>query len=84
VVASAINGIPEVIRDGETGVLVPCDDAAALAAALARLLDRPEEATRLGACGQALVERRHPWPEIAREYLGLCVEVAAAHNRVAA
>ena len=84
VVASAINGIPEVIRDGETGVLVPCDDAAALAAALARLLDRPEEATRLGACGQALVERRHPWPAIAREYLALCVEVAAAHNRVAA
>ena len=41
VVASAVGGIPEVVDDGRTGLLVPPSDPAALAAALNRLLDDP-------------------------------------------
>ena len=48
VVASRAAGIPEAIRHGENGLLVPPDDVAALARALGRVLDAPELAERLG------------------------------------
>ncbi|HZP41302.1 MAG TPA: glycosyltransferase [Candidatus Binatia bacterium] len=41
IVAAAVGGVPEMLGDGESGVLVPRDDAAALAAAVARLLRDP-------------------------------------------
>ncbi len=49
VVSTAVSGIPELVIDGETGLLVPSRDAAALAAALARLLDDPALRERLTA-----------------------------------
>ena len=48
VVAAAHGGLPEMIRDGETGTLVPPGDAGALAAALRALADDPGRARRLG------------------------------------
>jgi glycosyltransferase involved in cell wall biosynthesis len=54
-VASNISGIPELIRDGETGLLVPPEDARALAAALLELIDNPERRQRLAAAGFARV-----------------------------
>jgi glycosyltransferase involved in cell wall biosynthesis len=76
VVASAVNGTPEIIRHGETGLLVPPDDPAALAAALTRLLGDPVQAGRLAARGRALVERDYAWPRLAARYVDLCVEAA--------
>ncbi len=55
VVASAVSGIPELVRDGETGLLVPAEDAEALAEALARLAADPQLRVRLGRAGRALV-----------------------------
>ena len=54
-VATAVSAIPELIRDGETGLLVPPEAPAALAAALARLMTDPSLRDRLGAAGQARV-----------------------------
>jgi glycosyltransferase involved in cell wall biosynthesis len=54
VVASAVGGLPEVIREGENGLLIPPNDPAALSAALARLEDVDLRA-RLGAAGPASV-----------------------------
>jgi len=59
VVASAIGGIPEVLADGETGLLVPPEDPAALAAALGAVLRHPAAARRRAAAAQALVARRY-------------------------
>lgn len=56
VVASAVEGIPEVVRDGQTGYLVPPGDIDALAAALCRLLANRALARRLGAAGRASAE----------------------------
>src|SRR5262249_32673556 len=58
VVASAVGGIPEMIDDGRTGLLVPPRDPAALAAAITRLLRDPAEAAQLGRAGHDLVDER--------------------------
>lgn len=57
IVASAAGGIPEAVRQGENGLLVPPADPAALTAALAELLRDPDKARRLGGGGRRLVER---------------------------
>lgn len=57
VVATAISGIPELVEDGVTGLLVPEKDAPAMAAALQRLQREPELGERLGAAGRAKVLR---------------------------
>lgn len=51
VVASAVGGVPEIVVDGETGLLVPAGDAPALADAIARLLRDPASARQMGARG---------------------------------
>ena len=59
VVASAVGGIPELVEDGGTGLLVPPGNGDALAAAVTRLVAHPDEAARLGAAGWARVRARH-------------------------
>jgi glycosyltransferase involved in cell wall biosynthesis len=57
VVATPVGGTPELVVDGETGVLVPPRDPTALAAAIRALLTDPEGARALGAAGRARAER---------------------------
>ncbi|HEX5727146.1 MAG TPA: glycosyltransferase family 4 protein [Longimicrobiaceae bacterium] len=57
VVGTRIAGVPEQVADGETGLLAPPGDPAALADALERLLESPELRARLGAAGKARVAR---------------------------
>ncbi|MCA8929519.1 MAG: glycosyltransferase, partial [Alphaproteobacteria bacterium] len=56
--ATTAAGIPELIRDGETGRLVPPGDPAALADALAALIRAPQERARLGLAGAAALRQR--------------------------
>jgi glycosyltransferase involved in cell wall biosynthesis len=55
VVATRAGGLPQLLTDGVTGLLVPPDDPAALAAAIQRLIDDPDLAARLGAAGHTRV-----------------------------
>ncbi len=57
VVATEAGGIPEVVRHGETGLLVPVGDAPAMGEAMARILGDGELAARLSAGARARVER---------------------------
>jgi glycosyltransferase involved in cell wall biosynthesis len=59
VIASRVGGIPAVISHEQTGLLVPPGDAASLAEALRRLLDRPEWATQLGIAASRSVDSRY-------------------------
>lgn len=59
VVATRVAGIPEVVDDGQSGLLVPPGDAPALGAALAQLVHRPELRRALGAAAQASVLPRY-------------------------
>jgi glycosyltransferase involved in cell wall biosynthesis len=71
VVSCAVSGVPELVRDGETGLLVPPDDPGALADAVARLAADPALRARLGAQGRALVERQHDQDRNARRVVQL-------------
>jgi glycosyltransferase involved in cell wall biosynthesis len=59
VVAGRTGGVPAVVADGITGVLTPIGDAAAFAAATARLLDDPKARAQLGKAARARVNARH-------------------------
>ena len=56
IVASAVGPIPEIVVDGETGLLVPPGDPDALARAVVRVLRAPDLAAHLGRAGRARVE----------------------------
>jgi glycosyltransferase involved in cell wall biosynthesis len=58
VVGSRVGGIPDLVSDGETGILVPPGDAAALADALVRVLSDTTLAERLGLAARQAVT---PW-----------------------
>jgi glycosyltransferase involved in cell wall biosynthesis len=57
VVATAVGGVPDVVRNGENGILVRAGDIEALAAAISRMLAEPQMAERLGLEGQRTVRR---------------------------
>jgi glycosyltransferase involved in cell wall biosynthesis len=69
VVGSTVAGNSLAVVDGVTGLLVPEQDAGALAAALARLVDEPALRRCLGAAGRARIEQELGWPHLARRYL---------------
>jgi glycosyltransferase involved in cell wall biosynthesis len=72
VVATAVSGMGLAVADGDTGLLVPEKDPAALAAAVAGLLADPERARRLGEAGRRRVRDELNWGA-----------VAAIHDRLA-
>lgn len=76
VVATRGGGVTEIIRDGETGLLVPPADAPALAAALGRILADPTLAEKLGKKGREDVMRRFSLEETCRTISALLSEVA--------
>jgi len=58
VIGTDIEGNPEIVLPGQTGLLVPTHDPGALADALFRLATEPERARAMGRAGRALVEAK--------------------------
>jgi glycosyltransferase involved in cell wall biosynthesis len=77
VVASAIGGIPEVVKDGETGILVPAEDAAALARAIESVLSDGSAAAARARQGRRLIEERFSHAASVSRLLALYDEVIA-------
>lgn len=75
VVASRLEGFEEVVRHGETGLLVPPGDREALGSAVAHLLGSPREARRLGEAAAGDVRSRFSWSSIARRTLELYADL---------
>jgi glycosyltransferase involved in cell wall biosynthesis len=73
VVATRAGGIPEVVVDGETGLLVPPADDAALAQGIVRLLRDATLRARLGAAGRARVEAEFSVASMVEKTLGVYV-----------
>jgi alpha-maltose-1-phosphate synthase len=77
VVASRVGGIPEVVADGATGLLVPPDDPAALADAMNALLRDPGRADAFGRAGRARAVEEFSWDAVAAQTAALYAEVAS-------
>src|SRR5216117_2362901 len=76
VVAGDSGGIPEAVRDGETGLLVPSEEPAAFADAISRLLADAALARRLGDNGRRAVEGHFNWDRVVRDLRAIEGEVA--------
>jgi glycosyltransferase involved in cell wall biosynthesis len=63
VVATSVGGVPEAVNNNETGILVPPNDPNAVAVAIAKLLNDPELAARLGKAGREYVRANYDWSE---------------------
>ncbi|MEO0740973.1 MAG: glycosyltransferase family 4 protein [Bacteroidota bacterium] len=79
-VASAAGGFLDSVVDGETGLLVPPSDDAALASALDRLADDYEFAVRLGKAGRERVAHGFRWTDHVAAVDALYAEAIAAHQ----
>jgi glycosyltransferase involved in cell wall biosynthesis len=66
-VASRVGGVPEVVVDGETGLLTPPRDAGALAGAVLRLMEDAGERRRMGEAGRARVRQHFSIERTVRE-----------------
>jgi glycosyltransferase involved in cell wall biosynthesis len=78
VVGSRVGGIPELVRDGENGLLVPEKDAAALADALVMLARDPAFRARLGASGREEIRTERSWDAVGRRFVEIYERVAPA------
>lgn len=78
IVATRISAIPEIVVDGETGLLVPPRDPQALAEAVLKLIANPDLAFNLGRCGRRLLEQRFTVEKMVEDTLRLYRAVIAS------
>lgn len=76
-VATHIAGNEELVAEGETGLLVPSEDPAALRAALVQLIADPALRQRYGAEARKRVQTRYSWQTVASQYAALLDQATA-------
>jgi glycosyltransferase involved in cell wall biosynthesis len=84
VVATAVGGTPEVVADGETGLLVRPGDPEALAAKILELLADEPRRKRMGEVGRNFVSEHFTFEAQAAAYVELFAELTARRARIAA
>ena len=80
VVTTGVAGQDEAIEHGVTGLIVPPQDASALAAAIGQLMDDPAQACRMGAAGKRKAESLHCPQRMVRQTEAVYREVLAIQN----
>jgi phosphatidyl-myo-inositol dimannoside synthase len=76
VVAGRSGGVPEAVKNGETGLLVGCEEPVEVADAVRRLLRDRALAARLGAAGRAAIERYYNWDRVTKDLTTIAEEFA--------
>lgn len=82
VIAGRSGGIPEAVRDGETGLLVEAEQAEAVAEAVTRLLNDAALRARFGAAGRRAVEEYFNWDRVTADLVRIGHELGAAQRVV--
>jgi phosphatidylinositol alpha-1,6-mannosyltransferase len=83
VVAGRSGGIPDVVADGETGLLIDAEQPEQVAQAVGRVLGDDSLARRLGSEGRKRVESYLNWDRVAREMQAIGHELASGPARAA-
>ena len=77
VVAGRSGGIPDAVRDGETGVLVDSENHRAVATAITALLADPTRRVRLGEQGRRAVVEHYNWDRVVADFMAIAAEFTA-------
>ena len=81
VIASSAGGIVDIVADEDTGLLVPPGDADALAQAIRRAMDNPEELAAIAKRGTVFAEKRFGWGAIVSDLKGVYQTAVARRSR---
>lgn len=65
IVATEVGGLPDVIEDGQSGLLVPPENPEALAEAMLKLIEQPDLARQIGARAHELAQTKFSWQAVA-------------------
>ncbi len=84
VVATRVGGLPEVVDDGVTGLLVPPADPAALAEAMVAIWNDPDRGDRMGHAGRLRAEERFDVRRMVAQYEALYLEGLGSGQRLGA
>ena len=69
VIATSVGGIPELIKDKETGFLVNKNNPDEVIEKISLLLDNPEKRQEMGKAGRQFVESNFSWEEITKKFI---------------
>jgi GT2 family glycosyltransferase len=78
IISTTVGGIPEYLTDGVDALLIPAEDAAALAAALERVVRNRAEARKLGTNARAVYETRHTQERFGRDFAALIMPLVSS------
>jgi glycosyltransferase involved in cell wall biosynthesis len=81
VVASDAGGLPEVVEDGVTGLVVPRGDVPALASAIGSLLEDPDRRRRMGVAGRRRAVEYFDWDRTAEQFEQVYHDIGAEVRR---
>jgi glycosyltransferase involved in cell wall biosynthesis len=84
IIATAVGGVPEVVREGDTGFLLHQRDAAALAALIVRIANDATVAQAMGAAGYRRYVEQFTAARMIAKYEDLYRRVMQRHARIAA
>ncbi len=85
VISTVVSGIPELIRDGENGLMLKPKDSQALASSIAKLLEEPETCKRLGKEGRKTIQGRFNIKEnvlLLRKFFQKCSCATATDSQI--
>lgn len=80
VVCTNVGGMPELVEDGVTGLVVVPNDPGTLGAALSRLAENPDEAVRMGRKGRLRVIEKFTWRHVVRRCLQIYAQTAGSFS----
>jgi glycosyltransferase involved in cell wall biosynthesis len=83
IIATAVGAVPTIIRNDNTGVLVPAEDVETLASEIVKLLANPAQRQRLGAAAKKLIEEEFSARRMTADYLRVYEQAIATKTQTA-